>query len=251
MSVSTIFRHCVQAIRNGELIQRISEKDKEFHFQNWFEKRLKESGLAFEYGKRNSYPDFRMLRTNEGYEVKGLAYPGRELTFDSNSQMPSGIHKDCSIFYVFGRYPKEIVGNSYPVLDLVFCDGDFLNADHDYTHKNKSIKEFGSYGDVMIRDRKMYVVPTPYYLIEGVDHLQTLIMKADANPGPDFFKAGELIRNEAAEEVIGYSFDLQTNDMISKKIPNPSKGKQHNFQAWRQQGSPESRVRLMKKVDKI
>ena len=43
------------------------------------------------------------------------------------------------------------------MLDLVVCHGDFLNADHDYVHKNKSVKGFGSYGDIMIRDRKMYV----------------------------------------------------------------------------------------------
>jgi hypothetical protein len=40
-------------------------------------------------------------------------------------------------------------------VDLVLCRGDFLNADHNYVHKNKSIRGFGSYGDIMIRDRKM------------------------------------------------------------------------------------------------
>jgi hypothetical protein len=39
----------------------------------------------------------------------------------------------------------------YPVLDLVICHGDFLNADHEYLHKNRNIKGFGTYGDVMIR----------------------------------------------------------------------------------------------------
>ena len=49
------------------------------------------------------------------------------------------------------------------MLDLVVCRGDFLNADHTYVHKNKSVKGFGSYGDIMIRDRKMYVAPTPFW----------------------------------------------------------------------------------------
>ncbi|GAN82214.1 hypothetical protein Aam_178_004 [Acidocella aminolytica 101 = DSM 11237] len=39
--------------------------------------------------------------------------------------------------------------------------GDFLNADHNYAHKNKSVKGFGTYSDIMIRDRKMYVAPPP------------------------------------------------------------------------------------------
>jgi aminoglycoside phosphotransferase len=52
------------------------------------------------------------------------------------------------------------MGKQYPIIDLVICHGDFLNADHNYIHENKSVKGFGSYGDIMIRDRKMYVAPT-------------------------------------------------------------------------------------------
>ena len=65
------------------------------------------------------------------------------------------------------------------MIDLVLCHGDFMNADHEYTHKNKNVKGFGSYGDIMIRDRKMYVVPTPFHLVEGVAHRQTLILPHD------------------------------------------------------------------------
>lgn len=53
---------------------------------------------------------------------------------------------------------KEIV--EYPILDLVICHGDFLNADHAYVHENKSFRGFGTYGDILVRDRKMYVTPT-------------------------------------------------------------------------------------------
>ncbi len=35
-----VFEQCVLAVQAGELIESISAKDKEFHFQNWFEKRL-------------------------------------------------------------------------------------------------------------------------------------------------------------------------------------------------------------------
>ncbi len=95
---------------------------------------------------------------------KGLAYPGRTANFDSNSQVPSGFHNGRTVYYVFGRYPKKPDGKTYPVLDVVLCHGNFLNADHEYVHKNKSTKGFGSYGDILIRDRKMYVVPTPFHL---------------------------------------------------------------------------------------
>ena len=128
------------AIQKGKLIRRESAQDKEFHFQNWVEARLVETELKFETGGRNSYPDFRMVEIAEGYEVKGLAYPGREVNYDCNSQIPSGMHNGRLIYYIFGRYPAEPDGNNYPVLDLAVCHGDFLNADHEYIHKNKSIK---------------------------------------------------------------------------------------------------------------
>lgn len=239
-----IFNRCVEAINQGVLIQRVSSTDKEFHFQNWFQKRLEETGLNFEVGGRNSYPDFRIVKATEGYELKGLAYPGRDASFDSNSQVPTGFHNGRNIYYVFGRYPKNPDGNKYPVLDLVICHGDFLNADHEYVHENKSVKGFGSYGDILIRDRKMYVVPTPFRLVAGLAHLHTLILPADVEAGKDFVSIGELRRKEAAELIIGYSFDLQTNKISPKKVPNPGAGREHVFRACRIKGSPTTVVSL-------
>ncbi|HEV7224793.1 MAG TPA: hypothetical protein VGN42_18930 [Pirellulales bacterium] len=244
MIVTSVFTQCVEAIRTGSLVQRVSSTDKEFHFQNWFKARLAEIGQNFEAGGRNSYPDFRMVAATEGYEVKGLAYPGRDADFDSNSQAPAGMHNGRTIYYVFGRYPKKPDGNSYPVLDLVICHGNFLNADHEYVHKNKSVRGFGSYGDIRIRDRKMYVVPTPFRLVDGVAHKQTLILPADATPGRGFVQVGELRRREAAEVIVGYSFDLQTNELIPKKVANPGSGREHEFRAWRSKPSPTDLVSM-------
>jgi len=109
----------VEAILEGVLIKRVSQSDKEYHFQNWFEDRLKDTAFNFEIAGRNTYPDFRMVSTTEGYELKGLAYPGRVASYDSNSQVPTGFHNGRSIYYVFGRYPKKPDGNEYPVVDLV------------------------------------------------------------------------------------------------------------------------------------
>ena len=47
-----------------------------------------------------------------------------------------------------------------------------------YIHKNKSLRTFGAYGDIMIRDRKMYVVKTPYALADGLAGQRTLIIPA-------------------------------------------------------------------------
>lgn len=153
-SVFPTFKRCVEAIREGVFIKRVSASDKEFHFQNWFENRLKGTEFHYEIGGRNSYPDFRIVSLAEGYEIKGLAYPGRDASFDSNSQVPTGFHNGRSIYYVFGRYPKNPDGNEYPVLDLVIS-------------------------------------------------------------------LGELTRIEAAELIVGYSFDLQTNEILPKKSAKP------------------------------
>ncbi len=238
MIAPEVFSNCVEAIRSGILIRRVSRSDKEFHFQNWFQDRLKSLSHSFEAGGRNSYPDFTLVKHTEGYEIKGLAYPGRDASFDSNSQVPTGFHNDRQIFYVFGRYPESPDGNTYPVVDLVICDGDFLNADHEYVHKNKSVKGFGSYGDLMIRDRKMYVVPTPFRLIEGVAHNQTLILSAETELQKPFQCVGELRRKEAEQLVVAYSFDLRTNELVPTTIPNPDAGREHLFRAWRLKGSP-------------
>jgi hypothetical protein len=233
MVCADIFARCVAAINEKRLIVRESTQDKEFHFQNWFEARLKETDLNYERGGRNSYPDFRLVAHTEGYEIKGLAYPGREVTYDCNSQVPSGYHNGRTIYYVFGRYPAQPDGNRYPVLDLVICHGDFLNADHQYVHGNRSIKGFGSYGDIMIRDRKMYVAPTPFGLLDGVVHQRTLVVPEDSDVGNEFVKVGEIVRKEADRLLMAYSFDLRNSKIRARWVDNPARGDEHRFAAYR------------------
>jgi|SRR5208282_829762 len=228
--VYELFRLFVAARDSNQFIRRESRQDKEFHFQNWVRQRLVETGLHFEQRGRNSYPDFSMVELTEGYEIKGLAYPGREGSFDSNSQVPTGLHNGRTIYYVFGRYPKDPDGDEYPVTDLVLCHGDFLNANHEYKHKNKSVRGFGTYGDIMIRDRKMYVVPTPFALATNVAHYFTLIMPSEAAAPEGFEAVGDLVRTETAELVVAYTFDLRTNDLVPEKIPNPGAGAPASFQ---------------------
>ncbi|GAB2862942.1 hypothetical protein GCM10027277_34440 [Pseudoduganella ginsengisoli] len=237
-----VFEKCVAAVQAGELIESASSKDKEFHFQNWFQSRLQDLAVHFEGSGRNTYPDFSLVEFTEGYEIKGLAWPGRERDYDSNSQVPTGYHNGRQIFYVFGRYPADQnthidIGNGkrqYPVVDLVICHGDFLNADHHYVHKNKSIKGFGTYGDIMIRDRKMYVAPTPFALTEGTTGLMTLILPEGMEYDADKFQiVGNLRRVEADTLVVGYNFDLRTNSLTADRIPNPKAGTEHKFVAYR------------------
>lgn len=245
-----IAAECFEACRNGVLISRVSADDKEFHFQNWFKNRLESLKVNFEQGGRNTYPDFSLVKQLEGFELKGLAYPGREANYDSNSQVPTGFHNGRQIYYVFGRYPAKPGGPEYPVIDLIICHGDFLNADHNYVHKNKNIKGFGSYGDIMIRDRKMYVAPTPFGLTEGTTALQTLIVPANQNMDKRFRKVGELKRTEAKELIVGYEFDLENNVITPRMKANPSAGAVHLFSAYRLRNAPRTEVK-MKSLDAI
>lgn len=239
-----IFKACVQAIKRDELIEREGRNDKEFHFQNWFKQRLESTGLKFDSPGRNSYPDFRLVRFAEGFELKGLAYPGRQANYDCNSQVPCGEHNDRQVYYVFGRYPKEPDGNHYPVLDLVLCHGSFLNADNKYVHKNKSFRGFGSYGDILVRDRKMYVAPTPFALAEGTAHYRTLILPEDHEVDDDLVEVGTLTRREVDQVVVAYSFDLRTNKIATTHIPNPNAGREHVFKAYRVADDPTDAITL-------
>ncbi|HVV67821.1 MAG TPA: hypothetical protein VHE99_02115 [Gammaproteobacteria bacterium] len=254
-----VFEECVNAVTNGELIESVSAKDKEFHFQNWFLKRLNNLSMHFECSGRNTYPDFCLVEFPEGYEIKGLAWPGRERDYDSNSQVPTGYHNGRQIFYVFGRYPVDLTQypqqsngkRQYPVIDLFICHGDFLNADHNYLHKNKSVKGFGTYGDIMIRDRKMYVAPTPFALTEGTTGLMTLVVPSNMEKDPRFQNVGDLIRVEAEHLVVGYTFDLHTNDLKAEKIVNPKAGTQHKFVAYRLKSQTSKPVSMVKSISSI
>lgn len=57
-----------------------------------------------------------MVEQTEGYEIKGLAWPGRERDYDSNSQVPTGYHNGRQIFYVFGRYSADLSGYADQVI---------------------------------------------------------------------------------------------------------------------------------------
>ena len=243
-NAAVIFKLCVEAIRDGQLIEREGRTDKEFHFQNWFEKRLLTLGLKFDQPGRNTYPDFRMVHSPEGYELKGLAYPGREASYDSNSQVPCGEHNGRQVYYVFGRYPKEPDGNTYPVLDLVLCHGTFLNADNEYVHNNKSFRGFGTYGDILVRDRKMYVCPTPFALAEGTAHRRTLILPDDHPVDGGLVELGILSRREVDQMVVAYNFDLRTNELKTTQVPNPNAGREHVFKVYRVEGDPTDPVSL-------
>ena len=103
----------------------------------------------------------------------------------------------------------------------------------EYIHENKAVRGFGSYGDIMIRDRKMYVAPTPYGLLDGAAHHQTLIVPSDITIPNGFKEVGSIIRTEVDELVVRYTFDLRKNELSTERVRNPNVGREHAFHTLR------------------
>jgi hypothetical protein len=242
--VERIFLACDYAVKSAVTIGRRSSRDKEFHVQDWFKHRLEGERVAFDEPARNSYPDFRLINQAVGFELKGLGYPGREANYDCNSQIPKGSHNGREVYYVFARYPSSPGDDDFPVLDLVVCHGSFLNADSSYVHKNKNVKGFGSYGDIMIRDRKMYVAPTPFALTLGTERQVTLIDVAARDYSERLQCVGTFERIETDQLVTAYRFDLLVNTIHADFAPNPAAGLTHRFHAYRCAGQPGQPVTL-------
>jgi len=236
--VERVFLACDYAVKSAATIGRRSTRDKEFHVQDWFRHRLEGERIAFDEPSRNSYPDFRIVNCAAGFELKGLGFPGREATYDCNSQVPKGFHNGRDVYYVFVRYPSQPGEDDFPVLDLVMCHGSFLNADSAYEHRNKNVKGFGSYGDIMIRDRKMYVAPTPFALVRGAERQVTLVEIAARTFSDALECVGEFQRVETDRSVSAYRFDLSANKIEADFVPNPGAGRAHRFKAYRLKGQP-------------
>ena len=97
----------------------------------------------------------------------------------------------------------------------------------------------------MIRDRKMYVAPTRFALTEGTTGLMTLIVSAAMDPDPRFREVGRLTRVEAERLVVGYTFDLRTNQLKAERISNPKAGTEHYFVAYRLKSQADKPVSMV------
>lgn len=243
----SVLESCERAVHAGEPTHRTSD-DKEFHFQRWVEQRIRAAGFDVPPTGRNTYPDFPVVDIAESYEVKGITVGSRESDFDCNSALPSGQHGGGTIFYVFGRY-EEIGGQSSPrVQDIVIVHGSFLNAGGGYQADNKSMRVLGSYGDVLLRDRKMYVPYTPYRLLTGMRGHCTLVLPENWPDRPDgWVQVGTVERVEHDQVLVAYQADLPANTLTPTFEISPNGGKVHRFQIWRTpEGDDGSEVRWPK-----
>jgi hypothetical protein len=238
-----LFLACLEGIEVPVAFR--SASDKEYGFQDWVRDRLIATRLAFQESGRNGYPDLKLIDTPAGFEVKSLAHPGRIETMDTNSRPPGGFHDGREIYYVFGRYLRDPANSlSGKVRDLVLYHGDLVDPSRDYVHKNRSFKTFGRYGDVMIRDRKMYVPKTAQGILSGLDDEFTLVLPASTGELPGLSIVNTIVRREVEELVLSYEFDFASNSLTTETVPNPAGGKEHGFNAYRPKGREGSLVEL-------
>ena len=192
-----------------------SENDKEYFAQDWFADRLNALGLSFVQQGRNSYPDFLVgdQAASEGYELKSLAFtagrPAR-MDIDFNSTIPSGYKNGRHVFLVFFLYTGS--GNSpRPVHTLSIAHADLINSDHALAdeHLNVAIRNFGSYADGFIRNRKMYVFPHPITIDpDGLGRQRLIVPQTWNLNDPRLKKIKTLARTVAASAVDSYTIRL-------------------------------------------
>lgn len=203
------------AVRAGVPMIPHSPSDKEYFAQDWFRDRLQELNLRFAQQGRNSYPDFLVQAPPpmEGFEVKSLNFsrgnPARK-TVDFNSTIPSGRKNGQDIFLVFflytgtGKEPRT-------VHTISLAHADVINADHEVAdeHINVAIRDFGSYGDGFIRNRKMYVFPHPITIDPSGLGRQRLIVPAEWNLDDGRLKkVGALRRTITRQAIDRYTIKL-------------------------------------------
>jgi hypothetical protein len=248
MRIADVFVACDTAVENRVPLRPPDPQSAGSPFQNWFEDCLRHAGIANHPLGSRSFPDFVLDDSAEGFELKGLVHPGREGSFDANSQLPKGEHGGYQIYYVFGRYPKDAEKDRAGLSDLLIVHGSLLSLDGQPIHKNNSIRGGGSYGDILIRMRKMFAPPTPFAILGGTRGRRTLVVPAALAPVLDadqrLHGAGTVVRHEAEQIIRKITVDLSQTDLDIETDDNPDAGVAHEFNAYRTLGQPADPITL-------
>jgi hypothetical protein len=245
-----IFLQMVQAIHAGTPMQPRSASDKEYFAQDWFIDRLRAAGLKYQPQGRNSYRDFWVSREplREGYEINSLAFipatprqaalgstgkPARK-DIDFNSTIPSGRKEGCDVFLTFFLYIGS-GANPRQVHTLSLAHADLINSDHAVadSHVNIAIKQFGSYGDGFIRNRKMYVFPHPVQIDpSGLGRCRLIVPAAWNVRDRQLKKVATIPRTVASQAVSGYTIGLHGARPIIRRKAYANAGQHLTFDVF-------------------
>jgi len=224
-----------------------SANDKEYFGQDWFIDRLRATGLSYQQQGRNRYPDFWVYDNalREGYELKSLAFvpagprprvpgsigkPARK-DLDFNSTIPSGNKGGHDIFLVFLLYTGSGLAGR-PVHTLSVAHADLVNSDHAVAdlHVNIAIKQFGSYGDGFIRNRKMYVFPHPVQIDpSGLGRWRLIVPASWQLTDRRLKNVGTIGRTIVKRSVTGYTVSLHGGKPTVRRTAYANAGRQLLF----------------------
>jgi hypothetical protein len=238
------------AYRAGIPMRPRSANDKEYFAQDWFIDRLKATGLVYQQQGRNSYPDFWVSDPSftEGYEVKSLAFvppsprqvaqgltgkPARK-DIDFNSTVPSGRKSGRDVFLAFFLYTGSGAADR-SVHTVSLAHADLINSDHAVadSHVNFAVKQFGSYGDGFIRNRKMYVFPRPITIDpSGLGQCRLLVPAAWGLSHPQL-RPIQTIQRTVADRALGsYTVNLHGGKPTARRAPYPNAGQPIAFDVF-------------------
>jgi hypothetical protein len=86
--------------------------------------------------------------------------------------------------------------------------------------------------------QRLYIAPIPFALVDGTAHRRTLILPSERLVPWALRPIGSLGRREVDEVVAAYSFHVRTNELATRMIPNPTRGRERLFTACRLDGDP-------------
>ncbi len=226
-----------------------SADDKEYFVQDWVAARSAEAGCRVEARGRNSYPDFWMSLDGStiGNEVKSLAHraTGRaartDVDFNSTPPRPVAEGQDCFLTFVLYRHVS--LDNPLEAIVTTICLADMavMNADADFVPLNLSVKGFGSYGDGIIRNRRMYRFRHPVTVLDeaGLDirDQPTLILPAGSLREEDaladgLVSLGAIERPPASQLLVSYLVDVKTGE-IQPTFTEEQQRPARRFDVWK------------------
>ena len=243
-----LFRSYASAHAIGVVAVKRSKDDKEYFVQDWVEERAAEARCEVEAQGRNKYPDFWLSLdgTTIGNEVKSLAHhpngrPARK-DLDFNSTAPQSLMqgRDCFLTFVLYRHDSLDSPLQGTVTTVCLADIAFLNADKNFVPLNLSVKKFGSYGDGIIRNRRMYRFRHPVTVLDeiGLDirGRPTLILPegslGQAEALADrLLQIGSVERATAPQRLASYLVNVRTGE-IEPRFTEAKQQLLHRFEVW-------------------
>lgn len=241
--VPDIFFKLSEGYKRQKPLKPRSIGDKEYFPQDWFFDQANDDKLVA--NGRNAYPDFTYYHDIklccEGFEVKSLAVnngvPSRK-DVDFNSTIPGSPIKDMSFsgigntFLVFFLYENTEDEEIKTVHSLSVAHMSLINDTPGQASTNRSIPNFGSYNDGLLRNRKMYVFPHPITIHPDNFGKCQLIVPSSWELDDRFVKTGDINRRLSNGILRNYSVDMDTDEISANYIFKSGGRKTNSFHVY-------------------